>query len=184
MLKKILTFLLISTSMFASINKISNISDLYSNVKETVYINGEKRLKEYTIEYISSDYLRKEIISPKVNKGEIFQEEYGKSLVYIPLFKEISENNSEDVSNFLSIIKDLKNKDQNDQSFIKNYYLEKVKEIKYKDSYTIKIKSYKKVDDFLLPIKMELYEKNSKVADLELRDIKVNSGLKRKELKK
>ncbi|MGL5970885.1 MAG: hypothetical protein ACRCZL_02600, partial [Cetobacterium sp.] len=105
MLKKILTFLLISTSMFASINKISNISDLYSNVKETVYINGEKRLKEYTIEYISSDYLRKEIISPKVNKGEIFQEEYGKSLVYIPLFKEISENNSEDVSNFLSIIK-------------------------------------------------------------------------------
>ncbi|MGL4904156.1 MAG: hypothetical protein ACRC34_01470, partial [Cetobacterium sp.] len=120
----------------------------------------------------------------KVNKGEIFQDEQGKSLVYIPLFKEISENSSEDVSNFLSIIKDLKNKDQNDQSFKNNYYSEKVKEIKYKDNYVIKIKSYKKVNEFLLPIKMELYEKNSKVAELELRDIKVNSGLKRKELKK
>lgn len=184
MIRKIAIFLLIGASIFASSNRISNIKDIYSTVKETIYLNGEKKVKEYKIEYISPDYLRKEVISPSVNKGEIFQYENEKSLVYIPLFDEVSENNSEDVSNFLSIIKDLKNKDQKDQNFIDNYYLQKVKELKYKDTYKIKIKEYKKVDGYLLPIKMEIFERESKVADLDLKDTKVNSDLKRKELKK
>ncbi|MGL4673164.1 MAG: hypothetical protein ACRCV2_13060, partial [Cetobacterium sp.] len=77
-----------------------------------------------------------------------------------------------------------KNKDQNDKKFIDNYYLQKVKELKYKDTYKIKIKEYKRVDGYLLPIKMEIFERESKVADLDLKDTKVNSGLKRKELKK
>lgn len=184
MIKKIFLFMVIGSTIFATSKRISNIDDIYSTVKETVYLNGEKKEKEYRIEYISPDYLRKEVIVPNVNKGEIFQYENGKSLVYIPLFNEVSQNNSEDVSNFLSIIKDLKNKDQNDKSFIDNYYLEKVKELKYKDSYRIKIKEYKKFDGYLLPIKMEIFEKESKVAELDLKDTKVNSGLKRKELKK
>lgn len=184
MIKKIAMFLLIGTSIFASPNRISDIKDIYSTVKETLYLNGEKKVKEYKIEYISPDYLRKEVVSPSVNKGEIFQYENEKSLVYIPLFDEVSENNSEDVSNFLSIIKDLKNKDQNDKNFKDNYYLQKVKELKYKDTYRIKIKEYKKVDGYLLPIKMEIFESESKVADLDLKDTKVNSDLKRKELKK
>ena len=184
MIKKILIFLIMGVSVLASSKRISNIQDIYSTVKETVYLNGDKKEKEYKIEYISPDYLRKEIISPNVNKGEIFQYENEKSLVYIPLFDEVSQNNSEDVSNFLSIIKDLKNKDQNDKNFIDNYYLKKVKELKYKDNYRIKIKEYRKVDGYLLPIKMEIFERESKVADLDLKDTKVNSGLKRKELKK
>ena len=183
MIKKILLFLLIGTTVIASSKKISNIRDLYSVVKETIYLNGNKKEKEYKIEYISPDYLRKEITAPIVNKGEIFQYEKDKSLVYIPLFNEVSKNNNEDVSNFLSIIKDLKNKDQNDKNFIDNYYLEKVKELKYKDNYKIKIKEYKKIDGYLLPIKMEIFEEGSKIADLDLKDTKVNSDLKRKELK-
>ncbi|MDX8336253.1 MULTISPECIES: hypothetical protein [Cetobacterium] len=184
MIKIIFAFLLIGTSLIASPNRISNINNIYSIVKETLYLNGEKKTKEYKIEYVSPDYLRKETLSPNINKGEIFQYENGKSLVYIPLFDEISENNSEDVGNFLSIIKDLKNKDQNDKSFIENYYLQKVKELKYKDIYRIKIKEYKKIDGYLFPIKMEIFEKETKVADLDLKDTKINSGLKRKELKK
>ncbi|MGL5000893.1 MAG: hypothetical protein ACRC6J_04140 [Cetobacterium sp.] len=184
MIKKIFMFIILGVSIFASENRISSIRDIYSNVKETVYLNGEKREKEYKVEYISSDYLRKEITRPNINKGEIFQEENGVSRVFIPLFDEISENKSEDVSNFLSIIKDLKNKDQNDSEFISKYYLQKIKELKYKDAYIIKIKEYKKINGYLLPIKMQLFEKDIKVADLELEDIKVNSGLKRKELKK
>ena len=109
MIKKIVVFLLVGTSIFSSPNRISDIKDIYATVEETIYLNGNKKVKEYKIEYISPDYLRKEVISPTVNKGEIFQYENEKSLVYIPLFDEVSENNSEDVSNFLSIIKDLKN---------------------------------------------------------------------------
>ena len=183
MIKKIVVFLLVGTSIFSSPNRISDIKDIYATVEETIYLNGNKKVKEYKIEYISPDYLRKEVISPTVNKGEIFQYENEKSLVYIPLFDEVSENNSEDVSNFLSIIKDLKNKDKNDKSFIDNYYLDKVKELKYKDTYKIKIKEYKKIDGYLLPIKMEIFERESKVADLDLKDTKVNSDLRRKELK-
>ncbi|MGL5088400.1 MAG: hypothetical protein ACRC6Z_02945 [Cetobacterium sp.] len=184
MIKKIFIFMVVGISIFGSENRISNIKDIYSNVKEIVYLNGEERKKEYKIEYISEDYLRKEIGYPTVNKGEIFQDENGISKVFIPLFNEVSENKSEDISNFLSIIKDLKNKDQNDKDFIDKYYLKKVKEIKYKETYIIKIKEFKKIDGYLLPIKMQLFEKGIKVADLNLQDTKVNSGLKRKELKK
>lgn len=183
-MKKLFMFFVIGVSIFASNNRISDIKDIYSNVKETVYLNGDERKKEYSIEYISPDYLRKEVILPNVNKGEIFQYENGESLVYIPLFNEVSKNKSEDVSNFLSIIKDLKKKDQNDKSFSENYYLEKVKEIKYKDSYTIRVKEYKKINGYLLPIKMEIFESGNKVVELYLQDTKVNSDLKRKELKK
>ncbi|MGL4947462.1 MAG: hypothetical protein ACRC4X_07395 [Cetobacterium sp.] len=183
MIKKLFIFIVLIIPIFGSENKISNIKDIYSNVKETVYLNGQKRQKEYKIEYISSDYLRKEIISPNVNKGEIFQDENGSSKLFIPLFNEISVNTNEDVGNFLSIIKNLKNKDQNDQEFANKYYLEKVKEIKYGDSYMIKIKEYKKINGYLLPIKMQIYEKDIKIAELDLLNTKVNSGLKRKELK-
>lgn len=183
-MKKFFMFLVVSSSLFAATNRISNIKDIYSNVKESIYLNGEERKKEYTIEYVAQDYLRKEMSLPNVNKGEIFQYENGESYQYIPLFNEVSKNKSEDVSNFLSIIKDLKIKDQNDKEFSENYYLEKIKEIKYKDAYTIKVKQYRKINGYLLPIKMEIFEKNTKVAELHLENTKVNSGLKRKELKK
>lgn len=184
MIKKIVMFLLIGTSIFASINRISDIKDIHSIVTETTYLNGEKKIKKYKIDYISPDYLRKEVISPNINKGEIFQYENEKLLVYIPLFDEISTNNSEEVGNFLSIIKDLKNKDQNDKNFRDNYYFQKVKELKFKDNYKIKIKEYKKIEGYLLPIKMEIFENENKVAELDLQNTKVNSDLKRKELKK
>ncbi|MGL4652925.1 hypothetical protein [Cetobacterium sp.] len=177
-------FLVISSSLFATVNRISDIKDIYSDVKETIYLNGEQRKKEYNIEYVAQDYLRKEMLLPNVNKGEVFQYENGESYQYIPLFNEVSKNKGEDVSDFLSIINDLKIKDQNDKIFSKNYYDGKVKEIKYKDIYTIKVSQYKKINGYLLPVKMEIFEKNTKVADLNLENTKVNSGLKRKELKK
>ncbi|MEG0069000.1 hypothetical protein [Cetobacterium sp.] len=185
MIKNILIFLLTTISIFSAPAKISNIKDIYSLVKEVTYLNGEKKEKTYKIEYISPDYLRKEIILPNVNKGEIFQYEKGDAKVYIPLFDEVvEEKNSDDVSNFLSIIKDLKNKDLNDKNFIDNYYLKKIKELKYKDSYKIKIKKYEKINGFLLPVELEIFEDNSKLAELKLQNVQVNSGIKRKELKK
>ena len=107
-MKNFFMFLVVSSSLFAATNRISNIKDIYSNVKESIYLNGEERKKEYTIEYVAQDYLRKEMSLPNVNKGEIFQYENGESYQYIPLFNEVSKNKSEDVSNFLSIIKNLK----------------------------------------------------------------------------
>ncbi|WP_297596435.1 hypothetical protein [uncultured Cetobacterium sp.] len=185
MIKNILVFLMMVTTLFSASERISNIQDIYSIVKEVTYLNGEKREKVYKIEYVSPDYLRKEMILPNVNKGEIFQYEKDKTKVYIPLFDEITEENgSEDVSNFLSIIKDLKSKDLKDKEFVKNYYLKKIKELKYKDSYKIRFKKFEKINGFLLPVEMEIFQENNKLAELNLENIKVNSGLKRRDLKK
>ena len=192
-----------NTDKFIEIELEEDKPKSFNDLIEEAYIDISNIFKEIKIDKKSSDISNlKELIAKweSVKKKIVFNTdsdmlvnfiiniskyyENEKSLVYIPLFDEVSENNSEDVSNFLSIIKDLKNKDQNDKNFKDNYYLQKVKELKYKDTYRIKIKEYKKVDGYLLPIKMEIFESESKVADLDLKDTKVHSDLKRKELKK
>ena len=96
--------------------------------------------------------MRKEITLPKVNKGEIFQYENGVSLVYIPLFNEVNINKSDDdASNFLSIVNDLKNKDNKDELFRNNYYSKRVKELKFKENFSIQIKEYKVINGYLFP---------------------------------
>ncbi len=180
----ILIWIISQVGLFASYQRIYDIKDLYSVVKETTFINGEEREKNYTIEYIETDYLRKEVTFPNVNKGEIFQYSGNKSLVYIPLFNEVIENKSDDKSNFLPIINNLKDKDKNDKNFIDNYYKLKVSELDYENNYKIKINKYGDVNNFLIPIDMDILERGNKVANIKLETIKINSGLRRKELKK
>lgn len=183
MFKKIMIFLVLSVAIFASSSRISQIKTLSSQVSESTYFTGEKKTKVYNIEYVEPDYLRKEIISPTINKGEIFQYENNKRYIYIPLFDEVTEDgNVDEVNNFLSIIKDLKNKDINDENFSKNYYQKKVKKVKYKDIYEIHLLNFKKVNGILIPIKISIYEGDVKLADLKLEDVKINNGLQRKEL--
>lgn len=183
MIKKILIFLILSITCFGKINKISNIKDLQAIVMEKTELNGEIREKEYTIKYISSDYLRKEVLLPKINKGEIYQYENNKRYVYIPLFDEVTEEKSNDeFNNFLTIINQLKSKDKTDKEFSKNYYSKKIVELKFKDTYSIKIKKFKEIDNYLLPIELEIYDGKIKISTIRLKDIKVNSSLKREEL--
>lgn len=184
-MKKLLgLFLILTVSCLGKVNRLTEIRDVKANAKEVAFINGEKKEKEYEIEYISKDYLRKVILYPKINKGEIYLYENGKSRVYIPLFDEVTEEkNEEDINSFLAIINELKEKDRTDKNFIQNYYNQKVKELKYKGKYKIVVKKYKKVQGFLLPVEMEIYENKSKVGQLALYNIVINQNLKRKGLK-
>lgn len=184
MMKKILIFLVLSITCFGQINKISTIKDLYAKVVEKTDINGEKRDREYTIKYIAPDYLRKEVILPKINKGEIYQYENQKRYVYIPLFNEVTEESGKDeFDNFLTIINELKRKDSTDKVFSQNYYNKKIVELKFQNTYSIKIKKFKEVDNYLLPIDLEIYDGKVKISNIKLEDIKVNSSLKKEELK-
>lgn len=172
MIKKIILFLLLTVACFGQVNKVRNIKDLYAKVKENTKLNGDNIYKEYTIKYIASDYLRKEVILPKINKGEIYQYENNKRFVYIPLFNEVNEESGKDeFNNFLTILNELKDKD-----------LKKIKELKLKDGYLIKIVKFKNINNFLLPVKLDIYDGTMKISSLELEDIKVNSGLVREGL--
>lgn len=184
-MKKLLgIFLILTVSCLGKINRLTEIRDVKANGKEVSFINGEKKEKEYEIEYISKDYLRKVVLFPKINRGEVYLYENGKSKVYIPLFDEVTEEkNEEDINSFLAIINELKEKDRTDKNFIQNYYNQRVKELKYKGKYKIVVKKYKKIQNFLLPVEMEIYENKSKVGQLELYNIVINQNLKRKGLK-
>lgn len=124
----LLLFFLLPVLCFGKINKLSQIKDIEGTVKEISFLNGEKKIKEYTIEYIENDYLRKVILFPKINKGEIYLYEKGKSQIYIPLFNEITEErNNEEINSFLGIINELKEKDRKDKNFVQNYYVNKIR---------------------------------------------------------
>lgn len=185
LMKYLLVFIISTVCVFAAgEKKLSDIKDITANVREVIYLNGEAREKTYSIEYIAPDYLRKVIKTPKANKGEIFQYENGGSRVYIPLFNEVKKgNDQEDVNNMLSIINDLKYKDKNDPEFSKKYYARRVDKLNYKKRYTIKIKGYSNVGEFLIPVSLDIYEKNTKVASLSLTAVSVNKGIRKKALK-
>lgn len=184
-MKKLIIFLLLSITLYSASERISNIKSIYSEVTETVYLNNEKKEKRYTIEYIAPEYLRKEILFPNVNKGEIFQYENNETKIYIPLFDEVVvEKKRDDFGNFLSIIKNLKEKDKNDSKFRDSYYQKKVKELKYQNTYTARLKEYEIIDGFLLPVKIEIFERENKVAELILKNSKVNKNILKKELLK
>lgn len=185
-MKKILLFLIIlATNIFAKYDRVEKLETIKTDVKEILYINGEKREKEYNIEYISPDYLRKVIISPKINRGEVYLYEKGINKVYLPVFDEvIIEKNNEDVSNFLSLIKELKEKERVDKQFRANYCAGRVKEIKYQKRYRLIINKYKAINNILIPVDMDIYEKNIKICSLNLSDITVNSNIIKKDIKR
>lgn len=184
-MKKIfIMFLLIFNFAFSQMISFADLKDLSSNVKETLFINNEKKIREYDLKYIYPDYMRKEIVFPNVNKGEIHLYNSGKKQVYIPLFDEvIDEEGTVEDSSIITIIDSLKNMEKNDKNFFKKYRNREIKKIKYQEKYLIEFKEFKDIDNFLLPTNINVYENNQKIVNLELRENKINSGLLKEEIK-
>lgn len=183
MIKKILIFIVTTVTILATNKKLDTIKDITSTITEKQYINGKEKTKKYNVEYIVEDYLRKKIISPEINKGEIYLYNGKEALIYIPLFDEIIKNNNKEVSNFLNIIKTLKKKEKTDIIFIKNYNGKKVIDLKDKSGYIVRLKRYKVINEYLLPVEIEIFDEKDKVVSLILNNIKVNSGIKRRGIK-
>lgn len=75
-IKYFLLFLIISLITFGK--SIDSIKDITFEVEEKLYMNNDTKKSEYVIKYIKPDFIRKEVLKPELNKGEIYIYSEGK----------------------------------------------------------------------------------------------------------
>ena len=87
--KYLFLFLVVIFISFAK--NIEEIEDMTINIEERLSLNGDIKKSEYILQYIKPDFIRKVILSPELNKGEIYIYDSKKKVMYLPLFDQVSE---------------------------------------------------------------------------------------------
>lgn len=186
MIKRLITvfFLMITTLSFAKEKSISDIKTLEFITKESIFLNQENRKTEYNIKFQIPDKIKKEIILPELNKGEVYIYGNGEKIVYLPLFEQIShEKVSSDENRIIQVINYIFEQEKTNADFNKKYYSSKIGELMLKDGIKIKFEKFKKIDGYLLPIAFKIYDKDIKIGDIEIVEYKINPIFSNEEFK-
>ena len=92
-MKKIilLTYFLFQVLVFSATKSLSTIKTLKFSVNEITTVNSKKRELKYSIDFKLPNKIKKEVLYPDLNKGEIYIYDYSKNKksVYLPIFNEI-----------------------------------------------------------------------------------------------
>lgn len=180
----LLVFIILGINILASNKELSTIKDLQGFVLENTAINNRKIEKKYNIQLIIPNLLKKEMVFPEMNKGEIYLYKDGKRYVYLPIFNEVSEDRSDsDTNNFLNIMNYIIKETKENKEFRKNYYEGKIKKLSLKDNIIINLLEYKSIEGYLLPTKIDVYSGKEKMGTLIFSNIKINQNLKEDDFK-
>ena len=179
---RVMIFLLCSCVAFAGSQSLDKIKTLVVRIEETSNINNKKKTSEYDLKFVKPDRVRKEVISPELNKGEIYIYKGKEKTVYLPLFDQTTkEKIDSDESDIIEAINYILNIEKKDPEFSKKYYSGKLSEIELTNGTKIGIDKLKKVDTYLLPYRFKIYDGGSEVAVLEIKSYKINTPIAEKE---
>lgn len=179
MRKIFIIILLFITSVFLyAKSNYSEIKTLEMIVNEKLYMNKKIKKSEYKIEFLKPNKIRKTIISPQLNKGEIYTYNQGKKKIYLPLFnQEKLENVMEDENEIIKIMDTLLKNIENDEKFRKDYENKKIKELQFSEGTIIKFNSFIQKLGYILPDKMDIYDKDTKIATITISNYEINKKM-------
>ncbi|MGL6064677.1 MAG: hypothetical protein ACRC0S_06300 [Fusobacteriaceae bacterium] len=177
-IKLLFIFILLQLNLFGIEKNISNIQSLKFYVEENTRISNRDVVTGYNILIKFPNTIKKEMVFPELNKGEVYIYKNKKKITYIPLFNEIFEENINNEENkileFLNLIID---KDKSDNKFKENYYKNKKIEVLLKTGEKIIIKKMIEISGYLLPEKLEIWSGESKISTLKMKNIEVNINI-------
>ena len=175
-------FILGSKNLIATNKKISTLTSLRFNVDEKSRINNKDISTSYVLSLELPKILKKEVLSPKEKKGEIYIYENGMKTIFLPFFnqviKEKSDENEMKILNFINQIVEL---DKKDKSFKEKYYLKEYRVFEISNSWTIMIKEFHTVNNYLIPQILEVYSGKTHVSTLKLSNVEVNPSFKKED---
>ncbi|WP_293960028.1 hypothetical protein [uncultured Fusobacterium sp.] len=183
-MKKLLTllFLLITTLTLSKEKSISEIKTLEFLTKEEIILNKENRKTEYNIKFQVPDKIKKEIVVPELNKGEIYIYNKDEKTVYLPLFDQITyEKVNADENRIIQVINYIFQQEKENEDFRKKYYNSKIGELILEDGIKIKFEKFSKVDGYLLPVSFKIYDKDIKIGDIKIEGYKINPNFSKEE---
>ena len=178
----ILLFLLMTTLTLSKEKSISDIKTLEFLTKEEIILNKENRKTEYNIKFQIPDKIKKEIVIPELNKGEIYIYNQNEKIVYLPLFGQVThEKVNADENRIIKVINYIFEQEKENEDFRKKYYASKIGELILEDGVKIRFEKFSKVDGYLLPVCFEIYDKDIKIGDIKIEKYKINPNFSKEE---
>ena len=179
----ILLFILIQGLVFSATKSLSDIKTLKFDVVEKTNIKSKKREISYKIDFILPNKIKKEVIAPELNKGEIYIYDYSqnKKVVYLPMFNEVKETQIVDDENrIIKAINKIIEEEKKNKEFSKNYNAKKPQNLNIDEQVTVDILSYIEVEGYILPEVVDIKDGGTKVGNIKINNIKINPILDNK----
>ena len=181
-MKKIilLTYFLFQVLVFSATKSLSTIKTLKFSVNEITTVNSKKRELKYSIDFKLPNKIKKEVLYPDLNKGEIYIYDYSKNKksVYLPIFNEIKENSIDNEENrIISAINKIIVDEKNDKKFREDYQNQKRLLLQIDKNIEIEILDYLNQEDYIFPKTIIIKENNIKVGEVSIGNLVVNKTL-------
>ncbi|WDA46147.1 hypothetical protein KST27_01755 [Fusobacterium nucleatum] len=179
----ILLFILIQGLIFSATKSLSDIKTLRFDVVEKTNIKSKKREISYKIDFILPNKIKKEVIAPELNKGEIYIYDYSqnKKVVYLPMFNEVKETQIVDDENrIIKAINKIIEEEKKNKEFSKNYNAKKPQNLNIDEQVTVDILSYIEIEGYILPEVVDIKDGGTKVGNIKINNIKINPILDNK----
>ena len=179
----ILLFIFIQGLVFSATKTLSDIKTLKFDVVEKTNIKSKKREISYKINFILPNKIKKEVIAPELNKGEIYIYDYSenKKVVYLPIFNEVKETQIVDDENrIIKAINKIIEEEKKNKEFSKNYNAKKPQSLNIDEQVTVDILSYIEVEGYILPEIVDIKDSGTKVGNIKISNLQINSKLEEK----
>ena len=179
----ILLFILIQGLVFSATKSLSDIKTLKFDVVEKTNIKSKKREISYKIDFILPNKIKKEVIAPELNKGEIYIYDYSKNkkVVYLPMFNEVKETQIVDDENrIIKAINKIIEEEKKNKEFSKNYNAKKPQSLNIDEQVTVDILSYIEVEGYILPEIVDIKDSGTKVGNIKISNLQINPKLEEK----
>ena len=179
----ILLFILIQGIVFSATKSLSDIKTLKFDVVEKTTVKSKKREISYKIDFMLPNKIKKEVIAPDLNKGEIYLYDYSvnQKVVYLPMFNEVKETQIVDEENrIIKAINKIMEEEKKNKEFSKNYSAKKVQSLNIDGQVTVDILSYIEVEGYILPEVVDIKDGGTKVGNIKISNIEINPKLEEK----
>ena len=179
----ILLFIFIQGLVFSATKTLSNIKTLKFDVVEKTNIKSKKREISYKINFILPNKIKKEVIAPELNKGEIYIYDYSenKKVVYLPIFNEVKETQIVDDENrIIKAINKIIEEEKKNKEFSKNYNAKKPQSLNIDEQVTVDILSYIEVEGYILPEVVDIKDNGTKIGNIKISNLQINPKLEEK----
>ena len=179
----ILLFIFIQGLVFSATKTLSDIKTLKFDVVEKTNIKSKKKEISYKIDFILPNKIKKEVIAPELNKGEIYIYDYSqnKKVVYLPMFNEVKETQIVDDENrIIKAINKIIEEEKKNKEFSKNYNAKKPQNLNIDEQVTVDILSYIEVEGYILPEVVDIKDNGTKIGNIKISNLQINPKLEEK----
>ena len=176
----ILLFILVQGLVFSATKSLSDIKTLKFDVVEKTNIKSKKREISYKIDFMLPNKIKKEVVAPELNKGEIYLYDYSanQKVVYLQIFNEVKESQIVDEENrIIKAINKIIEEEKKNKEFSKNYNAKKAQSLNIDKQVTVDILSYIEVEGYILPEVVDIKDGGTKVGNIKISNIQINPKL-------